>query len=120
MSQRKSPMPRVSPQNATAYRTDNAALVDHDRNLLSQIISVEEPTDEEYIDIARLCMRYWDSRPFLNIREDLQLCLSKWNLSKEQLFEKTRKIWFSGYRPSWAPEQSACVGSGADVEEGAN
>ena len=74
-------MPRVSPQNATAYRTDNAALIDHDRDLLSQIISVEEPTDEEYIDIARLCMRYWDSRPFLNIREDLQLCLSKWNLS---------------------------------------
>ncbi|NQV11166.1 MAG: DUF3288 family protein [Cyanobacteria bacterium] len=85
-----------------------------DRDVIDGLLAVEQPEEGQLVDLARLLIRY-DGFPGA---EDLQLDLAKtlrhWGLSRDQLHQRTRALWSSGYRPGMAVGGEA-VGSGFDT-----
>jgi Protein of unknown function (DUF3288) len=63
-----------------------------DRTLVSDLLRVNEPTDLNLADLARLCIRYRGFPGARDIQADLLKVLQKWQLSEADLFAKTRKI----------------------------
>lgn len=51
------------------------------------------------MDAARLLMRYQGFPGATNIHDDLEKTLRLWGLTREQLHERTRSIWATGFRP---------------------
>lgn len=86
-----------------------------DRPLITALLQVSSPTDGDLVNAARLITRYRDSLLSPDLAGQLRQVLANWSLSLEQLQERTRSIWASGWRPAMA-EQQAEIGSGADVE----
>jgi hypothetical protein len=89
-----------------------------DRPVIEALLAATEPTDANLVDAARLLTRYRDSRLSPDLAPKILEALRNWSLSAEQLHERTRAIWASGWRPSLqdTPREQQ-VGSGADVEE---
>lgn len=55
-----------------------------------------EPTDYNLAELARLIIRYRGFPGAKNIKAGLEELLTKWNLTEEELFEKTRNIHSKG------------------------
>jgi hypothetical protein len=89
-----------------------------DRPVIEALLTASAPSDQNLVDAARLLTRYRDSRLSPDLAPKILEALRNWSLSAEQLHERTRAIWASGWRPP-VPEgpQEQQVGSGADVEE---
>lgn len=85
-----------------------------DRAVVDRLLAAPTPAEPDYIDAARLLMRYEGYPGCLDIQSDLHACLKRWGLERDQLHDKTRSIWASGWRPT-AINPEAQVGSGADV-----
>ena len=96
------------PQNHPLYSTD--------RENLDRLICIDSPASLDFVELARLLIRYQDFRGAEDLNADIKKLLKKWNLNRETLEEKTRKIWSEGFRPSSSsgPEN---VGSGFDTSD---
>ena len=66
----------------------------NDRAIANQLLS-EEPTDYNLAELARLKIRYRGFPGARTIQSDLEKVLQKWQLTEENLYEKTRQIHIS-------------------------
>lgn len=64
---------------------------DRDRNTLNRLLR-EEPNDLNLAEWARLRIRYTGFPGSRDIQKDLDKLLEKWELTEDQLFQKTREI----------------------------
>lgn len=65
-----------------------------DRAAVNRLLAVDpsQPSDFELADLARLRVRYQGFPGARNIQQDLDGLLKRWNLTEEELFEKTRQL----------------------------
>ena len=94
--------------------TQNHPLYLTDREKLDCLCSIDTPTSNDFVDLARLIIRYQDFRGAEDLNSDMEKLLKKWNINRDKLEEITRKIWSEGFRPTShsSPEN---VGSGFDT-----
>ena len=84
-----------------------------DKKIIDSLISKEKAEDFDLINLARLINRY-DNFPGENeIKDDIEKILKFWNLTKDNLFLKTKKLWSNNFRPSKTAKD--LVGSGFDT-----
>ena len=84
-----------------------------DKNIIDNLIANKNPEDFDFINLARLINRYSNFPGEDEIKNDIEKILKFWNISKKELFSKTRKIWSDNYRPSNTNKD--LVGSGFDT-----
>ena len=94
-------------QNHPLYQTD--------RDLLNRLISKNNPSEEDLIDLGRLFLRYEDFPGAKDIQMDLVKTLKLWRITREELNDSTRKIWAKGFRPGSSSEEM--LGSSFDTSE---
>jgi|688.fasta_scaffold74192_6 hypothetical protein len=87
-----------------------------DRPVIEALAGVSAPSESDIVNASRLYIRYRDSRLSPDLAETILQALKAWNLSVEELQERARAIWQSGWRPSVPDAEEQPVGSGADVE----
>ena len=88
-------------------------LHDIDKNIIDSLITIKNPEDLDLINLARLINRYSNFPGEIEIKNDIEKILKFWNLSKNELFLKTRIIWSNNFRPSNTSKD--LVGSGFDT-----
>ncbi len=86
-----------------------------DRDNVNRLLATKNPVEKDFIDIARLLMRYEGFPGANDIQEDMLKTLKLWGLSKEELNSRTKSIWNKGYRPG--NDSKEIVGSGFDTSE---
>ena len=84
-----------------------------DKDIVDSLIVKENPNDSDLINLARLINRYSNFPGEIEIKTDLEKILKFWQLSKNQLFTKTRNIWSENFRPSNTSKD--LIGSGFDT-----
>ena len=84
-----------------------------DKNIIDSLITQEHPTDLDFINLARLINRYTNFPGEIEIKNDIDKILKFWNITKNDLFSKTKNIWSNGFRPSNTSKD--LVGSGFDT-----
>ncbi len=62
-----------------------------DRSIVDHLLQ-GDPNDENLADLARLRIRYRNFPGAKDIQRDLELILSRWRLTEEELYAKTRQI----------------------------
>ncbi|MCP9816400.1 DUF3288 family protein [Synechococcus sp. GreenBA-s] len=87
-----------------------------DRELVDQLLAVEQPADGHLVDLARLLQRYDGFPGARDLQDDLAKTLRLWGLDLEGLHRRTRAIWGAGYRPG-QPAAAQAVGSGFDTAD---
>ena len=95
---------------------DNAQthpLHETDKNIIDSLITKKTPEDQDYINLARLINRYTNFPGESEIKNDLEKILKFWEISKDELFSKTKDIWSKSFRPS--NRKDDLVGSGFDT-----
>ncbi len=94
----------------------NHPLYSTDRENLDRLSSVDSPTSIDFVELARLLIRYQDFNGAEDLNSDMEKILRKWEINRENLEEITRKIWSEGFRPtsSSGPDN---VGSGFDTSD---
>ncbi|ACK70488.1 conserved hypothetical protein [Gloeothece citriformis PCC 7424] len=63
-----------------------------DRELVNRLLS-GEATEENLLDLARLRIRYYNFPGARDIQKDLEFLLQKWQLTEEELYQKSRQIY---------------------------
>ena len=96
------------PQNHPLYSTD--------RENLDRLCSIDSPTSNNFVELARLIIRYQDFRGAEDLNSDMEKLLKKWNINRDKLEEITRKLWAEGFRPT-SNSSSDNVGSGFDTSD---
>ena len=96
--------------------TQNHPLYSTDRENLDRLCSIDKPTSNNFVELARLIIRYQDFKGAHDLNSDMEKLLKKWNLNRVKLEEITKKIWSEGFRPtnSMSPDN---VGSGFDTSD---
>ena len=94
----------------------NHPLYSTDRENLDRLIGCDSPGPIDFVELARLLIRYQDFQGAEDLISDMDKLLKKWSIDRTQLEEKTRKIWSDGFRPSTYPT-SDNVGSGFDTSD---
>ena len=94
----------------------NHPLYTTDRENLDRLCAINSPTANNFVELARLIIRYQDFRGAEDLNSDMEKLLKKWNINREDLEEKTRKIWSEGFRPTKS-SISDNVGSGFDTSD---
>ena len=84
-----------------------------DKKIIDSLITKEKPEDLDFINLARLINRYSDFPGEIEIKNDIEKILNFWNISKNELFLITRKIWSKSFRPTNTNKD--LVGSGFDT-----
>tara|TARA_Y100001968_G_C19433042_1_gene758097 strand:- start:2099 stop:2410 length:312 start_codon:yes stop_codon:yes gene_type:complete len=94
----------------------NHPLYSTDRENLDRLCGVDSPSSLDYVELARLLIRYQDFKGAQDLNSDMKKLLKKWSINREKLEEITRKLWSEGFRPtsSSSPEN---VGSGFDTSD---
>ena len=67
-----------------------------DKIIIDSLITKEEPEDLDFINLARLINRYTNFPGEFEIKNDIEKILNFWNISKNELFSKTKVIWSKG------------------------
>jgi Protein of unknown function (DUF3288) len=62
-----------------------------DRQIVNTLLQTE-PSDRNLADLARLCIRYKGFPGARDIQTDLLKVRTKWGLTEEELYAKTREI----------------------------
>lgn len=83
--------PMASTINNSNSKDQQHPLWNADRQILNALLS-SEPTDYHLAELARLKMRYQGFPGARDIQDDLDKALAHWQLTEDQLFEKTRQI----------------------------
>ena len=84
-----------------------------DKTIIDSLITKEEPEDLDFINLARLINRYTNFPGEFEIKNDIEKILNFWNISKNELFSKTKVIWSKSFRPTNTNKD--LVGSGFDT-----
>ena len=84
-----------------------------DKNIIDSLITKEKPEDLDFVNLARLINRYANFPGEIEIKNDMEKILKFWNITKSQLFSKTKNIWSKGFRPPSTNKD--LVGSGFDT-----
>ena len=71
-----------------------------DKNIIDSLISKKEPEDPDFVNLARLINRYTNFPGEIEIKKDIEKILNFWNITKNELFSKTKKIWSKNFKPS--------------------
>tara|TARA_Y100001968_G_C19375537_1_gene727431 strand:+ start:906 stop:1217 length:312 start_codon:yes stop_codon:yes gene_type:complete len=87
-----------------------------DRENLDRLCSIDSPTPNDLVELARLLIRYQDFIGAEDLNFDIKKILKKWDLNKDSLEEITRKVWSEGFRPS-SSSSSDNLGSGFDTSD---
>lgn len=87
-----------------------------DRPIIEALLQQPVPSELDIVNASRLYVRYRDSRLSPDLAETILRALQIWDLSVEELQERARSIWQSGWRPPAPTAEEQPVGSGADVE----
>tara|TARA_B100000214_G_C23763818_1_gene533489 strand:- start:7 stop:318 length:312 start_codon:yes stop_codon:yes gene_type:complete len=95
-------------QNHPLYMTD--------RENLDRLIGLKSPASIDFVELARLIIRYQDFKGAEDLNSDMEKLLKKWSISREKLEEITRKLWSEGFRPSSSTSPDN-VGSGFDTSD---
>ena len=95
-------------QNHPLYATD--------RENLDRLCSIDTPASIDFVELARLLIRYQDFDGAEDLNSDMNKLLKKWDLNREDLEKRTRKIWSEGFRPSSSSSPDN-VGSGFDTSD---
>jgi Protein of unknown function (DUF3288) len=66
-------------------------LYNRDRPIVENLL-IQEATDYNLAELARLRIRYQKFPGARDIQQDLDRVLLQWDLTEEELFEKTRQI----------------------------
>ena len=96
------------PQNHPLYLTD--------RENLDRLCAIDSPTSNNFVELARLIIRYQDFRGAEDLNSDMEKLLKKWSINRDKLEAITRKFWSEGFRPS-SPSSPDNVGSGFDTSD---
>ena len=94
----------------------NHPLYSTDRENLDRLYSVESPTSSNFVELARLIIRYQDFQGAEDLNSDMVKLLNKWGINRDKLEVLTRKIWSEGFRPS-SQSSPDNVGSGFDTSD---
>ena len=84
-----------------------------DKKIIDSLITKENPEDFDLINLARLINRYDNFPGEEEIKEDLTKILKFWNITRDNLFFKTKKLWSNNFRPTNTTKD--LVGSGFDT-----
>ena len=84
-----------------------------DKNIIDSLITKQIPDKLDYINLARLINRYSNFPGEVEIKNDIEKILKFWDITKNDLFEKTRNIWSENFRP--VNTNKDLVGSGFDT-----
>ncbi len=84
-----------------------------DKIIIDSLITKEEPEDLDFINLARLINRYSNFPGEFEIKSDIEKILNFWNISKNELFSKTKFIWSKSFRPMNTNKD--LIGSGFDT-----
>ena len=84
-----------------------------DKTIIDSLITKEEPEELDFINLARLINRYSNFPGEFEIKNDIEKILNFWNISKNELFSKTKVIWSKSFRPMNTNKD--LVGSGFDT-----
>ena len=96
------------PQNHPLYLTD--------RENLDRLCAIDSPTSNNFVELARLIIRYQDFRGAEDLNLDMEKLLKKWSINRDKLEAITRKLWSEGFRPA-SHSSSDNVGSGFDTSD---
>ena len=96
--------------------SQNHPLYSTDRENLDRLIGIDSPTARDFVELARLLIRYKDFNGADDINSDIEKLLKKWSINRLKLEEITRKIWSEGFRPTSFPSPDN-VGSGFDTSD---
>ena len=94
----------------------NHPLYSTDRENLDRLCSIDSPTANNFVELARLIIRYQDFRGADDLNSDMEKLLKKWSMNRDKLEEITRKLWSEGFRPT-SHANSDNVGSGFDTSD---
>ena len=84
-----------------------------DKNIIDSLITKKTPDDLDYINLARLVNRYTNFPGENEIKNDIEKIFNFWNITKNELFLKTKNIWSKSFRPTNTNKD--LVGSGFDT-----
>ena len=84
-----------------------------DKNIIDSLISKEKPEELDLINLARLIIRYSNFPGETEFKNDIGKILNFWNISRNELFFKTKIIWSKSFRPTNTDKE--LVGSGFDT-----
>ncbi len=84
-----------------------------DKNIIDSLITKEKPEELDFINLARLIHRYNNFPGEVEIKNDIEKILKFWEITKNDLFSKTKIIWSKSFRPSNTNKD--LVGSGFDT-----
>lgn len=78
--------------SSSAARDQQHPQATNDRQILNQLLAAKAPTDDQLAELARLRIRYHGFPGARDIQTDLDRLLQQWNLTEEQLFDRTRLL----------------------------
>ena len=84
-----------------------------DKKIIDSLITKKTPEDYDLINLARLINRYDDFPGEIEMKKDIKKILNFWNITQDNLFLKTQKLWRNSFRPSNTTKD--LVGSGFDT-----
>ena len=93
----------------------NHPLYSIDRDHLNRLMSLNSPGQEDMVEMARVFVRYEGFPGAKDLQIDMIKVLKSWGITKEELNEKTRKIWMDGYKSSSSSDEM--VGSSFDTSD---
>ena len=94
----------------------NHPLYSTDRENLDRLIGIDSPASIDFVELARLLIRYQDFIGAEDLNSDMKKLLKKWSINREKLEEITRKLWSEGFRPT-SHSSPDNVGSGFDTSD---
>ena len=86
-----------------------------DKKIIDSLIIKKNPEDFDLINLARLINRYDNFPGEIEIKEDIKKILKFWNITQDNLFSMTKKLWLNNFRPSNPTKD--LVGSGFDTSD---
>ena len=81
--------------------------------MVDRLLQIQSPRDQDLVDAARLLQRYHGFPGAEDIQRDLRTAIKTWKLSQAALYQRSRAIWASGFRPNLSADDDL-VGSGFD------
>ena len=93
-------------------------LYETDKEIADRLASKEldDLTNDDITNASRLLIRYSGVPNSEDLRNSIIMALHKWDKTSDDLHEKSKSIWQSGWRPGRLEEEE--IGSGADVTAG--
>ena len=94
----------------------NHPLYSIDRQNLDRLIAIDSPNSIDFVELARLLIRYQGFKGADDLNSDMDKLLKKWSINRDKLEAITRKLWSEGFRPT-SHSSPDNVGSGFDTSD---